>query len=186
MKYCCQCGNAVSLRIPRGDDRHRIVCDQCEWVHYENPRMIVCTVPCYEDQVLLCKRSIEPRWGLWTVPGGFMENGETLQNGALRETTEEAGARVSLDSLYAIYNLPHIDQVHFFFLGKLLDVDFQAGKESLEVALFREAEVPWQQIAFPAVTNVLRHYFRDRQQACYPLRINDVQVSADGYDIKLF
>ncbi len=186
MKYCSQCGNAVSLRIPRGDDRHRHVCDHCQWVHYENPRIIVCTLPCHQDQVLLCKRSIEPRYGLWTVPGGFMENGETLQQGALRETLEEAGARVALDSLYAIYNLPHIDQVHIFFLGELMDLDYQAGKESLEVSLFQESTVPWQHMAFPAVTNVLRHYFHDRKQGQFPLRINDVQVGDGGYTIKLF
>lgn len=174
MKFCNQCGERVSLRIPPEDDRQRYVCEACACIHYENPRVVVCTIPRHEDEVLLCRRAIEPRRGLWTLPGGFLENGETTLEGALRETLEEAGARIAIQGLYTLYNLPHIDQVHLFFLSRLLDLDFKSGRESLETALFREDEVPWDAIAFPAVADTLRHYFRDRGTNRFPLRMSDV------------
>src|SRR5690606_10145280 len=158
MKFCSQCGERVSLRIPPHDDRQRFVCEGCALIHYENPRMVVCTIPRWEDKVLLCKRAIEPRYGLWTLPGGFLENGETTLEGALRETIEEAGARVSLQSLYTVYNLPHIDQVHLFFLATLQDLDFKSGPESLETRLFTREQIPWDDMAFVAVRDTLRHY----------------------------
>ncbi|MEX2365879.1 MAG: NUDIX hydrolase [Pseudohongiellaceae bacterium] len=177
MKYCNLCGQSVSLRIPEADDRQRYICDHCDYIHYINPRIVVCTIPCHQDKVLLCKRSIEPCYGRWTLPGGFLENGETTMEGALRETLEEAQARVSIDCLYSVYNLPHIDQVHMFFLSTLKDLKFAAGNESLEVGLFTEAQIPWQEIAFPAVGNTLEHYFRDRQADKFPLRVADVIVN---------
>lgn len=178
MKFCNQCGERVSLAIPPEDDRQRYVCEACAHIHYENPRIVVCTLPCFEDKVLLCKRAIEPRYGLWTLPGGFLENGETTLEGALRETDEEAGARVAIQGLYTLYNLPHIDQVHLFFLATLLDLDFKSGRESLETLLFTQNEVPWDQIAFPAVGDTLRHYFRDRETRHFPLRVSDVILEA--------
>ncbi|MDT8399935.1 MAG: NUDIX hydrolase [Pseudomonadales bacterium] len=181
MKFCSQCGNAVSLKTPEDDDRQRFVCDHCTTIHYQNPRIIVCSLPCHEDQVLLCKRAIEPRYGLWTLPGGFLENGETTLEGALRETLEEAGARIRISGLYTVYNLPHIDQVHMFFLSSLLDCDFFAGRESLEVRLFHREEIPWDEIAFPAVSNTLEHYFNDRQHNSFPVRMSDVIVTP-GHD----
>lgn len=179
MKYCSQCGERVSLTIPPDDDRQRFVCEACAHIHYENPRLVVCTVPRWGDRVLLCKRAIEPRYGLWTLPGGFLENGETTLEGALRETVEEAGAQVRLEGLYTLYNLPHIDQVHLFFLASLRDLDFKAGKESLEAELFTEDEVPWREIAFAAVADTLRHYFADRARGHFPLRVSDVAIAAD-------
>jgi ADP-ribose pyrophosphatase YjhB (NUDIX family) len=124
MKFCSNCGAAVTRKIPPGDSLPRDVCDACGTIHYTNPRMIVGCVPVWEDKVLLCKRAIEPRRGLWTVPAGFMENGETLDKGAARETLEEANARVEIGALYAVYNIPHVNQVYLLFLAKLLDLDF--------------------------------------------------------------
>lgn len=180
MKYCHVCGSEVGVKIPENDDRERYVCDSCGEVHYQNPRIIVCTVPCHEDKVLLCKRSIEPRYGYWTLPGGFMENDETIHEGALRETLEEACARIELHGLYTYYSLPHINQAHLFFRSTLLDLDFAAGLESLEVALFRQEDIPWDEIAFPPVLNTLEHYFNDLPQGEFPLRSADVIVSETG------
>lgn len=179
MKYCHACGNPLSFRKPDNDDRERHVCDACGEIHYQNPHIIVCTLPCHEDKVLLCKRSIEPRYGLWTLPGGFMENAETTREGALRETLEEACARVTLHGLYTYYNLPHINQVHLFYRATLLDLDFAAGAESLEVGLFREQDIPWREIAFPAVGNTLEHYFRDLPGGVFPVRSADVLLTPD-------
>lgn len=180
MKFCTLCGNNLTLRIPAADDRQRHVCDSCDHVHYQNPRVIVVALPCFEDKVLLCKRAIEPRYGLWTLPGGFMENGESTLEAARRETLEEACARIEVHELYALFNVIHIDQVHLFFRATLLNLDFAAGKESLEVCLFREDEIPWQELAFPAVTSTLQHYFRDLPSRHFPLRLADVTVSANN------
>lgn len=174
MKYCSHCGAPVSHRIPPGDNRHRYICDACGTIHYENPRMVVGCLPVWEDKVLLCRRAIEPRYGLWTLPAGFMENGETTAEGALRETLEEAGARVEIDSLYTLVNIPDIDQVYLLFLARLLDLDFAAGEESLEVALFAEADIPWDRIAFRTVQKTLEHYFEDRRKGGFPLHFVDL------------
>lgn len=180
MNFCSQCGNPVTLRIPEEDDRHRYVCDACRHIHYQNPRIVVCTVPVDGPRVLLCKRAIEPRYGLWTLPGGFLENGETTLEGAMRETVEEAGANVTIQGLYTLYNLPHIDQVHMFFLAPLQDLNYYAGKESLEVRLFDHDSTPWGQIAFPAVEHTLKHYFRDLPNEHFPLRLSDVIIDDDS------
>jgi ADP-ribose pyrophosphatase YjhB (NUDIX family) len=180
MKFCTLCGQNLSLRIPEADDRERHVCNACGHVHYQNPRIIVCALPCYEDKVLLCRRAIEPRHGLWTLPGGFMELGESTLDAARRETLEEAGARIDVLELYALYHILHIDQVHMFYRARLRDLEFAAGVESLEVRLFREDEIPWQEIAFPAVSDTLRHYFRDRPAQRFPLRLADVTVGANN------
>ena len=180
MKFCTLCGHNLSLRIPETDDRERHVCDACGHVHYVNPRIIVCALPCYDDKMLLCKRAIEPRYGLWTLPGGFMELGESTLEAARRETLEEAGARIDVIELYAMYHILHIDQVHMFYRARLCDLDFAAGKESLEVRLFGEQEIPWHDMAFPAVTDTLRHYFRDLPTGRYPLRLADVILGANN------
>jgi ADP-ribose pyrophosphatase YjhB (NUDIX family) len=180
MKFCTLCGTSLTLRIPEADDRERHVCDGCGHVHYQNPRIIVCALPCFEDKVLLCRRAIEPRHGLWTLPGGFMELGESTLDAARRETLEEAGARIDVLELYAMYHILHIDQVHMFYRARLRDLDFAAGIESLEVQLFREDEIPWHEMAFPAVSDTLRHYFRDRPAQQFPLRLADVIVDANN------
>ena len=174
MKFCSNCGATVARKIPAGDSLPRYVCDACSTIHYQNPRMIVGCVPVWEEQVLLCKRAIEPRHGLWTVPAGFMENGETLAAGAARETLEEANARVEIGALYAVYNIPHVNQVYLLFLAKLLDLDFHAGEESLETRLFREDEIPWDQIAFATVRNTLTHYFADRARQQFGFHLGTI------------
>ena len=143
MKYCSQCGGTVAQRIPEGDTRQRFVCRHCDVIHYQNPRIIAGCIPVYENQVLLCRRAIEPRYGKWTLPAGFLENGESISQGALRETMEEANARVEIDTLYTIFSLPHISQVYVFYKARLLDLDFFSGIESLETKLFAEADIPW-------------------------------------------
>ena len=167
MKFCSNCGSEVALKIPPGDTLPRHVCDACGTIHYQNPKMIVGCIAEWEDRILLCRRAIEPRHGLWTVPAGFMENGETTAQGAARETLEEANARVEIGPLYAMYNIPYINQVYILFRARLLDLDFSAGTESLEVRLFDEAEVPWEQLAFATVRNTLTHYYGDRKAGEY-------------------
>ena len=178
MHYCTQCGKKLSLIVPAGDDRQRHVCGACGHIHYQNPLIVVCTLPCHEDQVLLCKRAIEPRNGLWTLPGGFMENDESTHEGALRETREEANARVELDDIYSLYSLPHINQVHLFFRARLLDLDFSAGDETLETRLFREAEIPWQEIAFLPVQATLQHYYKELTSGQFGMHCGEIRIEA--------
>ncbi len=176
MKFCHHCGGSVLQRIPEGDDKLRYCCDSCDVVFYQNPKNIVGTLPVHEDRVLLCRRAIEPRRGKWTLPAGFMENGETTLDGAIRETSEEAGARVRVqqNNLYTLFNLPYINQVYLFFRAQLLDLNFTPGAESLEVQLFTEAQIPWDEIAFPVVRSTLEHYFLDRPLQQFPVRMFDV------------
>jgi ADP-ribose pyrophosphatase YjhB (NUDIX family) len=164
MNFCSECGARVALRVPPGDNLPRHVCDACGTIHYQNPRMIVGCVAEWEGKILLCKRAIEPRYGLWTVPAGFLENGETTAAGAQRETLEEAKARVEIDTLFALYNLPHINQVYMLFRARLLDLDFRPGAETLETRLCDETEVPWSELAFVTVRNTLIHWFNDRRK----------------------
>lgn len=169
VNFCCTCAAPVSLRIPAGDTLPRHVCDACGAVHYRNPRLVVGALPVWEDRVLLCRRAIEPRHGCWTLPAGFMENQESVAEAAERETREEACARIALDELYTMISVPHINQVHVIYRARLLDLDFAPGEESLEVALFAEAAIPWEQIAFRTVAMTLRHFFADRTQGCFVL-----------------
>ncbi len=175
MKFCSNCGVAVALKVPAGDTLPRHVCDACGIIHYQNPKMIVGCIAEWESRILLCRRAIEPRHGLWTVPAGFMENGETTAQGAARETLEEANARVEIGPLYAMYNIPHINQVYILFRARLLDLDFSAGSESLEVRLFEEAEIPWEQLAFATVRNTLTHYYSDRAAGEYRFHLGTIE-----------
>ncbi|WP_339339168.1 NUDIX hydrolase [uncultured Oceanicoccus sp.] len=175
MKYCSECGHTVSQKIPKGDDRLRYVCDNCGAIHYQNPRIIVGTLPVYGDQVLLCRRAIEPRKGFWTLPAGFMENGETTVEGAVRESWEEARARLSNEKLYRLFDLSYIDQVYMFYLADLVDGEFSAGPESLDVKLFNEADIPWDEIAFGVVVDTLKEFFEDRKKGLFPVRISNTE-----------
>ena len=161
MKYCSTCGALVVRKIPEDDNRERWVCERCETVHYQNPLIVVGCVPERDGKVLLCKRSIEPRYGYWTLPAGFMELGETLAGGAARETLEEACATVELGPMFASVDVIDAGQVHFFFKGKLVS-DYAAGQESLDVQLFAEQDIPWDDLAFRSVEFALRKYFEDR------------------------
>ncbi len=174
MNFCSHCGHTVSLGIPEGDDRKRHICGSCETIHYQNPNIITGCLPIHEDKVLLCRRAIEPRHGFWTLPAGFMENGETTEQGALRESWEEARANIECHGLYTLFNLPQISQVYMFYRGTLSDLNFGAGPESLEVALFAEHEIPWGELAFPVVKKTLRHYFSDRENQEFPIRSEDL------------
>lgn len=161
MKFCSDCGARVSFRVPPGDRLPRHVCDACGAIHYQNPRMVVGSLPVWGERILLCRRAIEPRLGFWTLPSGFMENGETTAQAAVRETLEEANARVELGPMYTLYNVPHVDQVHIVYRATLLDLDFSPGEESLDVALFEEKDIPWEEIAFRTLALTLRHFFED-------------------------
>ncbi|MCA1979181.1 MAG: NUDIX hydrolase [Thiobacillus sp.] len=176
MNFCSECGSAVVLRVPDGDHLPRHVCPDCGTIHYQNPKMVVGCIPEWEDKVLLCRRAIEPRYGLWTLPAGFMENGETTREGAARETWEEAGARIEIGGLYTLFNLPHINQVYLMFRARLLDLDFQPGIESLEAKLFSEAEVPWDEIAFRTVRQTLELYFSDRRAGGFDFHFGDIRT----------
>lgn len=164
IKHCRVCGNATAYRVPADDNRERAVCPACGEIHYENPLNVVGTVPFWDDQVLLCRRNIEPRRGLWTLPAGFMELGETTAEGAARETDEEAGARIELGSLFTVLNVVRAGQVHLFYLARLLDTRFAPGPETIEAQLFREHEIPWDEIAFRTVRETLLRYFEDRRR----------------------
>jgi ADP-ribose pyrophosphatase YjhB (NUDIX family) len=182
MNFCSHCGNPVRLEVPAGDNRPRHVCTSCGAIHYHNPKMVVGCIPEWEDKILLCRRAIEPKYGLWTLPAGFMENGETTFEGAARETLEEAGARVDVLNLYSMISLPDINQVYLVFRAKLLHLDFAPGEESLEAALFSEAEVPWEQLAFRTIEHTLKRYYADRrgeirENGCddtYPLHVGEI------------
>ena len=176
MKYCSQCGDLVAQRIPNGDNRPRYVCGSCETIHYQNPKVITGCLPFYENQVLLCKRSIAPREGFWTLPAGFLETGETTSQGALRETAEEANARVEIIGLYTLFSLPHISQVYMFYRARLTDLDFYPGEETLETQLFQEDEIPWEELAFRVVTETLEYYFSDLPGNGFPIRTKDIMI----------
>lgn len=175
MNFCNHCGNRVELRTPDGDHLPRHVCPACGTIHYQNPKMVVGCIPEWEDKVLLCRRAIEPRYGLWTLPAGFMENGETTAEGAARETWEEAGARIRIGGLYTLFNLPHINQVYLMFRATLLDLDFAPGIESLETRLFTEAEIPWDELAFKTVHATLKQYFEDRRNGDFDFHFGDIR-----------
>jgi ADP-ribose pyrophosphatase YjhB (NUDIX family) len=162
-RFCCYCGEATTVAVPPGDTRERRLCPSCGAVHYENPRIVVGCVPEHEDRILICRRAIEPRRGYWTVPAGFLENGETLEAGAARESWEEALARVAIGSLLAVVNIPEASQVHVFFRARLAQPGFGAGVESLEAMLVAPEQIPWDDIAFRSTTYALQHYLDDRK-----------------------
>lgn len=164
MKFCSACGATVDLKIPPGDALPRHVCDACGTIHYQNPKLVVGALAEWGERILLCKRAIEPCYGKWTLPAGFMENNESTSQAAARETLEEACARIELGEMYTLIDVPHISQVHIVYRARLLDLDFSAGEESLEVALFDEADIPWDDIAFRTIALTLRHFFEDRRK----------------------
>ncbi len=178
MKYCSHCAGELVYEIPAGDNRHRFICPSCNSIFYQNPRIVAGTLPLWQDQVLLCRRAIEPRRGYWTLPGGFMENGESTEEAALRETREEALAEVKLRSLLSMITVPHIDQVHIFFVADLEQPQFGAGEESLEVALFAEADIPWNELAFPSVSQTLKRWFA-RPDSSQPAHVFDITIPLD-------
>ncbi|MGE4337784.1 MAG: NUDIX hydrolase [Pigmentiphaga sp.] len=162
--FCSQCGSRLARRIPPDDTRVRDLCESCGAIHYQNPRMVVGTIPVWQDRVLLCKRAIEPRYGYWTLPAGFMELGETSAGGARRETLEEAGLEIVPEALFSVIDVPQADQVHIFFLGQVADPTLAPGLETLEAHWVAEADIPWPEIAFRTVAVTLERFFADRRQ----------------------
>ena len=174
MKFCSNCAAPVAQRVPPGDSLPRFVCDQCGEIHYQNPKVVVGTVPELEGRILLCRRAIEPRYGYWTLPAGFMENAETVAEGAARETLEEAGARVELAAPFSMISVPRVNQVHVFFRARVLDREFRPGAETLEVALYEEAAIPWKDIAFRTVSLTLEHWFADRARGSFGFHAGEI------------
>ena len=175
MKFCPNCAAPLAKRVPPGDSEPRDVCDACGSIHYSNPKLVVGCVPEWDRRILLCRRAIEPRYGYWTLPAGFMENDETTAQGALRETLEEAGAHVELLAPFSMISVPYVNQVHVFFRARLLDLEFKPGVESLEVALFEEARMPWNDIAFRTVGLTLKHWFADRARNSFGFHAEDIK-----------
>ncbi len=181
MNYCSHCGHPVSLRIPDGDNLPRYVCDHCRTIHYQNPKIVAGCLPVWEnpdgeDQVLLCRRAIEPRHGLWTLPAGFMENAETLEQAAERESVEEANANIDGLKLYTLISLPHVNQVYIMYRARLRDRQFHPGSESLEVKLFHERDIPWNELAFHTIHFTLERYFADRRRGHYPVHTHTINT----------
>ena len=174
MKFCSQCGSEVIFRQPVDDTHRRYVCVSCEQIHYQNPKIVTGCIPEWEGKVLLCRRAIEPRYGFWTLPAGFMELGETNYEAAIRETREEANARVKIIELYTVFNILHVDQVYMLFRSELMDLDFSPGDESLDVKLCEEREVPWDEIAFTAIRQTLKFYFQDKSKGRFKLHTGDI------------
>jgi len=174
IQHCRVCGAATAYRIPPDDNRERAICSACGEIHYENPLNVVGTVPVWGDQVLLCRRNIEPRFGFWTLPAGFMELGESTAEGAIRETAEEAGANIELLELFTMLNVVRVGQVHFYYRARMCDLTLAPGPETIEARLFREDEIPWEELAFRTVRQTLEHYFADRRAGNFALHVGDV------------
>ena len=170
MKFCSACGSAaIALRVPDGDQRARFVCPSCGTVHYSNPNIVCGVVPVFDDRVMLCLRGIEPRLGKWTLPAGFMENNETVEEGAQRELFEEAVATVTLGPLLTVLSVPYISQVHMMYLGMMSEAKYATTPESTDIRLFREDEIPWKELAFRTVKTALEHYFECRRKGEFTL-----------------
>ena len=175
MNFCSQCGGLVVLTVPADDDRQRHVCPSCGTIHYQNPKVVVGCIPVWEDRILMCRRDIEPRRGYWTLPAGFLENGETMAAGARRETLEETGAIVTDLTSYLMVDIVHIHQVYLMFRSRLLAPDFHPTRESAEVKLLREDDIPWDDIAFKVVEKTLRHYLQDRPSGHFVFRTEKIE-----------
>ncbi|NNE36998.1 MAG: NUDIX hydrolase [Gammaproteobacteria bacterium] len=185
MNYCSNCGSEVELKIPDDDNRHRHVCLNCKTIHYHNPKIVTGCIPEQDGKILLCKRAIEPQYGKWTLPAGFMENDESTTQAALRETLEEANAQVVIHDLYTVINLPHVNQVYLLYRAALTDEGYSSGAESLEVDLYDEADIPWDELAFPVMRETLRLYFNDVRDGNFTIRTGEIIWKDDGYDFNL-
>ncbi|WP_019936510.1 NUDIX hydrolase [Bordetella sp. FB-8] len=169
-RFCSQCGSSIRRGIPKDDNRERDICDHCGAIHYQNPRVVVGTLPRWQGKILLCRRAIEPRYDTWTLPAGFMELNESTVQGAERETLEESGACVQIGPLYTMVDLPHIGQVHIFYLAEASDSKLDPGQESLDARYFDLADIPWNELSFHSVSSTLRHYVEDSKRGVFPVR----------------
>ncbi len=179
MSFCTACGHPTQEQIPLGDHQLRQVCGSCGFIHYVNPKVICGALVTWQNKVLLCRRAIEPRYGLWTLPAGYMELYETMEQGAARETREEAEAEVDIEHLYCMYNIPRIGQIYVLFKAKLIEGQFGAGEETIESRLFAEDEIPWEQLAFPSVERTLRHFYADQKQQNFPMHLETLGSRLD-------
>lgn len=189
MHYCSSCGAEVSQEVPAGDNRLRYVCSNCSTIHYQNPNIVAGCIPYWQDQVLLCKRAIEPKYGLWTLPAGFMENDETAIEAAIRETDEEAGARLQTPQLYTVFSLPHVNQVYMMYRAQLADLDFEPGAESLKAAMYRQDQIPWSNMAFAVIEHTLRLYYQDLARGAFTVHHGDIRRISDNpseYELTLY
>ena len=179
MKYCSTCGARVTLTVPAGDNRERYVCVDCGDIHYQNPNVVVGTIPVHIDDngvpsILLCLRSIEPRHGYWTLPAGFLENGETSTTGALRETEEESCAAIENLQLFRVFNVAQVNQIHMFFNADLPKAEFSPTPESSEVKLFGFDQIPWEELAFPTVHKALKDYIEHWPNQAFSIAMVDI------------
>lgn len=179
MKFCSSCGSSVELKIPQGDNRERFVCKSCDEIHYQNPKIVTGCIPEWEDKILICRRAIEPKINLWTLPAGFMENGETSQQGAARESLEEANAVMQDIQLFSVYSIPHISQVYTFYRATVKDGVASPGAESTETKFVTQDEMPWAELAFPVVAETLKLYYQDKQQGVFRTHHGDILKQAD-------
>lgn len=168
MKFCSQCANPVVFEVPQDDNLPRHICRKCNTIYYQNPKVVVCTIPFWKSknntEILLCKRAIEPRWGLWTLPGGFLENNETTKEAAQRETIEEAGANIIVQNLFALMNLTYAQQIHLFYLAELQNLSFEPGIETIKAEMFTQKNIPWNEIAFSSTKKALQLFFEDEKK----------------------
>ncbi len=176
MNYCSHCATPVERIIPPDDDRPRYVCPSCNRIHYQNPRLVVGCIPTWQDQILLCLRDIEPRRGKWTLPAGYLENGEGVAEGAHRETREETGARIEALRPYLLFDIMHINQIYLMFRSKLADLSFHPTRESADVRLFTAENIPWGDIAFPVIEKTLRCFLADRERRAFPFQIHPIHT----------
>jgi len=179
MKFCSHCGEQVEHKIPQGDNRHRYVCTACDFIHYQNPRIIAGCIAEYDNKILLCKRAIEPRHGLWTLPAGFMENQETTLEAAKRETFEEATAEINNSQLFCTISIPHISQVYIMYRGELINGFSKPGTESLETDLYTENNIPWDKLAFPVISETLRLFFNDKREGEFQVYNGEMRCDED-------
>ena len=178
MNYCTNCGSKVSCKLPEGDNRFRYVCDSCRTIFYSNPKVVVGAIPVWENKILICRRAIEPAFGKWTLPAGYLENGETLVECAVRETREEAGTQIVDLVPYTVFNIPHISQIYFIFRAEMPADVYVAGAESLEAKLVTPDEIPWSDLAFTSIREVLTMYCSDLQSKQFPFTMVDIPPHA--------
>ncbi len=187
MNFCSECGEKVNREIPQGDNRLRDVCNNCHLIHYENPKVVTGCIPEWENKILLCKRAIEPRYGLWTLPAGFMENGESNREGAVRETVEEANAKLTNMTLFSVFSIAHINQIYTMYRGELVGGKASAGIESLEVALVEEKEIPWEEIAFKVIEENLKLYYQDKATGTFTTHYGELlKLDNERFEVNYF
>lgn len=174
INYCSNCGEPVRNRIPEGDDRPRKVCDACGSIYYKNPKMVVGCIAEWEDKILMCRRAIAPQIGKWTLPAGYLESSETVAEGAIRETWEEAHAAVEIIAPFALFNLPFVDQIYLIFRARMMNLDFSTSPESSEVMLMTEAQIPWDDLAFEVIRKILQRYFENRSRGEFQFQMGDI------------